>query len=128
MAKQNADVNGERRTLWIVLLLNSAIAAAFLVTGAIGDSSALIANGLDNLSDAAVYALSLVALPRGMKWKTRAATASGIMLLIFAGGVLLDVGRRYLHGSEPIGTTMLLISAIAAIITYGYLRLLDGTR
>src|SRR3546814_9509984 len=67
MAKQNADVNGERRTLWIVLLLNSAIAAAFLVTGAIGDSSALIANGLDNLSDAAVYALSLVALTRGMK-------------------------------------------------------------
>src|SRR3546814_16891141 len=80
MVKQNADVNGERRTLWIVLLLNSAIAAAFLVTGAIGDSSALIANGLDNLSDAAVYALSLVALTRGMKWKTRAATASGIML------------------------------------------------
>src|SRR3546814_9202681 len=73
----NADVNGERRTLWIVLLLNSAIAAAFLVTGAIGDSSALIANGLDNLSDAAVYALSLVALTRGMKWKTRAATEIG---------------------------------------------------
>lgn len=125
MAEQSAGVNGERRTLGIVLLLNSAIAAAFLATGAIGDSSALIANGLDNLSDAAVYALSLVALTRGMKWKTRAATASGVMLLIFAGGVLLDVGRRYLQGSEPIGTTMMIMSAVAAIVNYTCLRLLQ---
>src|SRR3546814_1954370 len=60
-----------------------------------------------------------------MKWKTRAATASGIMLLIFAGGVLLDVGRRYLQGSEPIGTTMMIMSAIAAIVNYACLRLLQ---
>src|SRR3546814_381357 len=56
---------------------------------------------------------------------TRAATASGIMLLIFAGGVLLDVGRRYLQGSEPIGTTMMIMSAIAAIVNYACLRLLQ---
>src|SRR3546814_20371666 len=60
-----------------------------------------------------------------MKWKTRAATASGIMLLIFAGAVLLDVGRRYLQGSEPLGTTMLLMSAIASIVNYACLRLLQ---
>src|SRR3546814_3869911 len=94
-----------------------------LVTGV--QTCALPIYGLDNLSDAAVYALSLVALTRGMKWKTRAATASGIMLLIFAGGVLLDVGRRYLQGSEPIGTTMMIISAIAAIVNYACLRLLQ---
>ena len=81
----------EKRTLQIVLVLNAAIAIAFLVTGGLGDSSALIANGLDNLSDAAVYALSLGALSHGLKWKTRAATASGVMLLIFAAGVLFDV-------------------------------------
>src|SRR3546814_12296223 len=52
-------------------------------------------------------------------------TASGIMLLIFAGGVLLDVGRRYLQGSEPIGTTMMIMSAIAAIVNYACLRLLQ---
>ncbi|MFX8712091.1 cation transporter, partial [Acinetobacter baumannii] len=57
------DNNGgeERRTLWIVLLLNAAIAAGFFVSGFFADSSALIANGVDNLSDTAVYALSLVA-------------------------------------------------------------------
>src|SRR3546814_4043283 len=65
-------------------------------------SSALIANGVDNLSDTAVYALSLIALSHGRTWKTRAATVSGVMLLIFAVGILIDVGRRYIQGSEPI--------------------------
>ena len=53
----------QRRILWIVLILNLAIAIGFFGTGAFGDSSALIANGLDNTSDAFVYALSLFACP-----------------------------------------------------------------
>lgn len=115
----------EKRTLQIVLVLNAAIAIAFLVTGGLGDSSALIANGLDNLSDAAVYALSLVALSHGLKWKARAATASGVMLLVFAAGVLFDVGRRYFEGSEPIGPTMMIMSAVAAVVNYACLKLLQ---
>lgn len=115
----------ERRTLWIVLLLNAAIAVGFFATGLIGDSSALIANGVDNLSDTAVYALSLIALSRGQTWKTRAASASGVMLLIFAGGILLDVGRRYIQGSEPIGPTMMAMSAVAAVVNYVCLRMLQ---
>src|SRR3546814_8698369 len=90
----DGKVSNERRTLWIVLLLNAAIAAGFFVTGLVGDSSALIANGVDNLSDTAVYALSLIALSHGRTWKTRAATVSGVMLLIFA------VGRSEAHTSE----------------------------
>lgn len=120
-----ADTALERRTLWMVLVLNAAIAAGFFVTGALGDSSALIANGVDNLSDTAVYALSLVALSHGPVWKTRAATASGVMLLIFAIGILIDVGRRYLYGSEPIGPTMMTMSAVAAAVNFLCLRLLQ---
>lgn len=115
----------ERRTLWIVLVLNAAIAAAFLAAGAIADSSALIANGVDNLSDAAVYALSLLALTRGDRWKTRAALVSGVMLLVFAGGVMLDVGRRYSEGSDPIGPMMMIMAAIAGVVNYLCLRLLQ---
>src|SRR3546814_217175 len=117
--------SAERRTLWIVLLLNAAIAVGFFVTGLIGDSSALIANGVDNLSDTAVYALSLIALSHGRMWKTRAATASGVMLLIFAVGILIDVGRRYVQGSDPIGPTMMVMSAIAGVVNYVCLRLLQ---
>ncbi|MCW1432445.1 cation transporter [Novosphingobium sp. JCM 18896] len=115
----------ERRTLWIVLALNLAISAAFFVVGLAGDSSALIANGLDNLSDAAVYSLSLVALSHGQQWKTRAASVSGVMLLVFAVGILADVGRRYVYGSEPIGADMMIMSAIAAVVNYACLKLLQ---
>ena len=124
-AQREGKVSAERRTLWIVLLLNAAIAAGFFVTGLTGDSSALIANGVDNLSDTAVYALSLIALSHGRTWKTRAAPVSGVMLLIFAGGILLDVGRRYIQGSEPIGPTMMVMSAIAGVVNYICLRLLQ---
>ena len=88
-------------------------------------SSALIANGVDNLSDAAVYALSPLALTRGDRWKTRAALVSGVMLLVFAGGVMLDVGRRYFEGSDPIDPMMMIMAAIAGVVNYLCLRLLQ---
>lgn len=115
----------ERKTLWIVLILNAAIAAAFFGTGFFADSSALIANGLDNLSDTAVYALSLAALTRRSVWKVRAASISGIMLLIFAFGILVDVGRRFFQGSEPVGPTMMIMAAIAGVVNFLCLRLLQ---
>jgi len=105
-----------RRALWIVLLLNLAIAIGFFVTGAIGDSSGLIANGLDNTSDTVVYAISLFALTRADKWKRAAANVSGGMLLLFAIGVLVDAVRRYYAGSEPLGGLMIVMSVIAAIV------------
>src|SRR3546814_11466264 len=63
-ASPDAKVAAERRTLWIVLLLNAAIAVGFFVTGLTGDSSALLANGVDNLSETEVYALSHIVIGR----------------------------------------------------------------
>ena len=70
----------KRRTLWIVLWLNVAIAIGFFVVDYFADSNALLANGLDNSSDAIVYALSLLALTRSrilrtavQNWTTEAA-------------------------------------------------------
>lgn len=90
-----------------------------------GDSNALLANGLDNTSDAAVYALSLLALTRSRVWKRGAARLSGIMLLVFAAGVIFDAIRRFLEGSEPIGILMLVMAAIAGIVNLICLRLLQ---
>ncbi|CAO1655156.1 cation diffusion facilitator family transporter [Parasphingorhabdus sp.] len=121
----NLDSPDKRRTLWIVLALNVAIAIAFFGTGILADSSALIANGLDNSSDAVVYALSLLALSRSQKWKRAAARVSGVMLLIFAVGVILDVGRRFVEGSEPGGWLMMAMAAVAAVVNLLSLRLLQ---
>ena len=105
-----------RRTLWIVLGLNLAIAAGFFATGAVGDSSALIANGLDNTSDSLVYGISLFALSRSSKWKRGAANVSGGLLLVFAVGILIDGWRRYVGGSEPLGPLMISMSLVAAVV------------
>lgn len=119
------DTDEKRRTLWIVLWLNVAIAIGFFITGVIGDSNALLANGLDNSSDAVVYALSLLALSRSRIWKRGAARFSGIMLLIFAGGVIADAIRRFVEGSEPGGIMMMAMAAVAAIVNLICLRLLN---
>lgn len=105
----------KRHTLRVVLWLNLAIAAGFFVTGHLGDSSSLIANGLDNTSDAIVYGMSLLALSRSRAWKRGAARFSGIMLLVFAVGIVLDVLRRFFAGSEPVGVLMMAMAAVAAL-------------
>lgn len=125
LVSKTSGTDRQRRTLWIVLILNAGLALAFVATGLFGDSSALIANGLDNGSDAAVYGLSLVALSRGARWKQAAARVSGIMLLLFAVAVLIDVARRFTQGSDPIGPTMIGMSIVAGIINYLCLRLLQ---
>lgn len=106
----------ERRTLWIVLGLNIGLAVAFFASGAFGESSALIANGLDNLSDSFVYAISLFALSRSAKWKRGAANVSGGLLILFALEILYDAWRRYVGGSDPLGTIMIVMALVAAAI------------
>ena len=119
----------QRRTLLVVLALNVLLFVGLGVGGLFADSSALLANALDNGSDAAVYLISFLAVGRAMIWKTRAARLSGIMLLIFAAGVLLDVGRRWIVGTEPVGWTMMGLAVIAAavnLICLALLRRQDG--
>lgn len=127
MSESDLDLGSteKRRVLWIVLWLNVAIAVGFFATGWFADSNALIANGLDNSSDAMVYVLSLLALTRPQTWKRGAARFSAIMLLVFAGGVMADAVRRYIDGSEPGGNTMIVMSAIAALVNIICLRLLQ---
>ena len=118
MSDDDIDVSNasQRRILWIVLALNVALAAAFGVTGLTADSSALIANGLDNLSDSVVYVITLLALGRPPVWKRGAARVSGVLLILFAAGVLFDVGRRFLTGTDPIGSTMMWMALAAAAV------------
>ncbi len=127
MSGENLDLGSDekRKTLWIVLWLNVAIAVGFFATGLFGDSNALLANGLDNTSDAAVYLLSLLALTRSRVWKRGAARLSGIMLLVFSAGVIIDAIRRFLEGSEPVGVLMMIMAAIAGGINLLCLRLLQ---
>ena len=114
----------QRRVLAIVLLLNVALAVSLALMGIRSDSSSLIANAVDNASDAAVYVLSLIAVGRSPRWKRTAAILSASLLILFGLGVLADVINRLVTGSEPIGRTMMIMAVIAALINVICMRLL----
>lgn len=114
----------QRQTLLLVLVLNFLLFVALGTTGWVADSSALIANAVDNLSDTAVYAISWLAVGKSASLKRGAAKFSGVMLIVFAGLVMIDALRRPFFGSEPIGPTMIIMAAIAAAVNLWCLRLL----
>ncbi|MCR5880085.1 MULTISPECIES: cation transporter [unclassified Phenylobacterium] len=116
MTEFSAQDHAQRRTLLVVLILNALLFVGLGVGGLLADSSALLANAADNASDSVVYLLSFLAVGRGFLWKQRAARLSGILLLVFAGAVILDVGRRWLFGAEPFGVTMMAMALVAAAI------------
>ena len=124
----DASSVAQRRTLLQVFLLNAGLSAALFLTGVAADSAALIANGADNASDAAVYALSYFAATRGARWKVRAARVSGVALLIVAAGVFIEALRRFFGGPEPAGPLIIAMSIVAAAINILCLRLLLAHR
>ncbi len=130
MSEEKIEIHGahQRRILLIVLALNLALAAGFGVTGVAAGSSALIANGLDNTSDSAVYIITLLALSRSQAWKRSAAKVSGWLLILFAAGILVDVGRRFLGDAEPIGTTMMVMALGAGLVNATCVWLLKKIR
>ena len=107
-----------------VLLWNLGLFVGLGIAGWVADSSALMANAVDNASDAAVYLISYLAIDRQPAWKRWAAMLSGIMLLLFACFVLADVVRRWLGDAEPVGLTMMVLALVAAGINLWCLVLL----
>lgn len=125
MTAFNAQDQRQRRTLLLVLVLNFGLFLALGVAGWLADSSALLANAADNASDSAVYLISFFAVGRAPRWKKTAATMSGVLLLLFAIGVLADVVRRWLTGTEPVGPTMMVMALAAALVNLWCLKLLQ---
>ncbi|MDC8640485.1 cation transporter [Xanthomonas hortorum] len=122
------DLALQKRVLRQVLLWNLGLFAGLGVAGWMADSSALLANAVDNGSDAAVYLLSYLAIDRRPAWKRGAASVSGVMLLLFAAAVLVDVVRRWLYGAEPLGPVMMVLALVAAAINLWCLVLLRRVR
>ena len=109
----------ERKTLVSVLLINAVMFVVEVVAGVLAESTGLTADSLDMLADAGVYAISLVAIGRAARFRTNAAMASGLFQMVLGVSVLVDVVRRFVSGSEPMGQVMMLVglAALAANVT-----------
>jgi len=122
------DAGDPRRALRTALGLNAVMFVVELAGGILFDSSGLLADSLDMLADAAAYGIALAAAGRAASFRTRAARANGILLLILGAGVLLDVVRRTVSGSEPVGALIIGVAVLALIVNAFVLRLLARYR
>ena len=114
----------QRRTLWIALLLNAAMAAVGFAIGWLAHSAGVLADALDMLSDASAYAIGLAAIGRSALFKRRAAQWSGGILLVLGLGIVIEALRRGVVGSEPLGGWMMLAAGLSLVVNLTVLRLL----
>jgi cation diffusion facilitator family transporter len=106
----------ERRVLTIVMILNAAMFLAEFYAGLLAGSTALLADSLDMLADALVYALGLFALGRAAHWRARAAFTSGVFQLALGLGVGAEAGVKMFVDGLPDTTTMGVFGVIALLV------------
>ena len=116
------------RTLRLALALNATMFVVEFIGGIIGESSGLIADSLDMLADASAYGIAIAAVSRGARFKVRAATVSGTILLLLGLGACVAVIGRALTGSEPESLVMAALATPALIVNTIVLRLLSKHR
>ncbi|GAA5507894.1 cation transporter [Novipirellula caenicola] len=120
-----ADGESQRKTLRMVLAINAAMFVAEIVAGLLASSTGLIADSLDMLADANVYAISLYAVGRSSSIRHKAATASGVLQVVLGISVLIEVVRRFIGGGEPIGAAMMGMGFVALIANAICLKLIS---
>jgi len=106
----------ERHTLVAVLFLNACMFVAEFSAGLVAGSTALLADSLDMLADALIYALGLFALGRAVHWRSRAALVSGLLQLALGIGVAGQAMAKIFVDGLPDTATMGFFGALALIV------------
>ena len=89
-------------TLRVVLAINVMLFLVEFVAGFVAASTALMADSLDSLGDALVYAFSLYVLFRSARWKAGAALLKGLIMLGFGLAVATALVARMLAPVVPV--------------------------
>ena len=114
----------QRRVLVIVMAINLAMFVVEFGGGVVARSSALMADSVDMLGDAVVYALSLYALHRGARWEAGAAIVKGGVILLFGMGVIFEIINKIAYGVPPSSSLMLTFGSMALVANIACLALL----
>ena len=109
-----SDDSHQRKILWWVLGINFGFFLVEMTAGWISASMGLIADSLDMLADALVYALSLFAVGASISRKKKVAGISGYLQMGLAILGFAEVIRRFFFSSEtPLFQWMIIVSAFA---------------
>jgi len=127
-ASEELTASKEAGSLKILLGINATMFVIELGVGLIAQSTGLIADSLDMFADAAVYGLALFAVGRAAQLQVRAAHLAGFIQIVLALGVLVEVVRRFIYGSEPESMLMMGIGLVALVANVSCLLLIYGHR
>lgn len=124
---ENSPSGGYRRVLWIAFAINAAMFAVELLAGWQARSVSLQADALDFFGDAATYAVTLIVLGMGARWRSRAGMAKGISMGVFGLWVLATTAQRAFDTEPPaadvmgaIGLLALVANLFCAFLLYRY--------
>ncbi len=96
----------QRGTLTIVLGVNAVMFLVIVVAAIYSNSTALLADSLDNLGDAITYALSLYAVSRSKAVKAKVALFKGGLIFIAACAISAQIVYKILVPSIPVVEVM----------------------
>lgn len=118
----------QRRVLAIVLAINVATFLMMIAAAWYSRSTSLLSGSLDNLGDAATYALSLMVVGAGARAKAQVALVKGLLILAAALAVAAQIGWRLVHPAVPLFDTIGLVGLINLGANLICLRLLTPYR
>jgi cation diffusion facilitator family transporter len=107
--------NQQKTVLYWLLAINATMFVFEIGFGWLSESTALIADSLDMLADAIVYAIALYAVGKSIQHKANAALVSGYFQLGLGMLILLDITRRLYGESEPQSWFMVGVGMVALV-------------
>jgi cation diffusion facilitator family transporter len=102
-------------TLKIVLAINLVMFFIELTAGILASSTALLADSLDMLGDAIVYAFSLYVVAKSVRWKAVSAMIKGSIMALFGLFVFAQAIYKILNPETPVYEAIGLIGLLAFI-------------
>ena len=109
-----AKVHDEKRNILVwVLIINASMFFIEAIYSWFAQSNALMADALDMLGDAAIFGFSLYVIRLNTIWQSRAGYIKGIIMAIFAIGVLTSAFYRSFNPIIPEVTTMGVVGFMA---------------
>jgi len=113
-----------RRVLVVVMMLNAMMFVLEFGAGLIAGSAALMADSVDMLGDALVYAISLYALDRSLRWRAGSALLKGGFIMGLGLGVLIEIAIKIVWGEPPVSSLMVIFGGMALVANLSCVALL----
>tara|TARA_Y100001936_G_scaffold251326_1_gene306870 strand:- start:1163 stop:2611 length:1449 start_codon:yes stop_codon:yes gene_type:complete len=114
LEKELTKVQDKKRNILVwVLIINTGMFFIEAIYGWFAQSNALMADALDMLGDAAIFGFSLYVIGLNTIWQSRAGYIKGIIMAIFAIGVLTSAFYRAFNPIIPQITTMGVVGFLA---------------